>query len=576
MTDEELAEIVGNLRALGSDVAEVEAKRAQTGLPRSVRETLSSFANTAGGVLILGLDESRGFFASGVADAAKTTADLGAMCSTEMEPPVRPLIRAHLFEGVTLVVAEIPEADPSLKPCYYKGAGATKGSYVRVGDGDRQLSAYEVQMLISSRGQPREDEQAVVGSSIDSLDPDAVRALAARLRQTRPYAFGDQSDEQVLRDIRALVVDASGAERASLAGLLTLGRYPQGSFPQLMLTFVHYPTEGGADDATGERFVDNVMVEGPIPVMVRETMAVIRRNMSRRAVVTGHGRSDVWEYPETALREAVVNALAHRDLSAPSLGTQVQVEMYPDRISIRNPGGLFGPVTLDTLGAEGISSSRNATLLKILEDVTVPGESRTVCENRGSGIRSMMAALRAAGMSAPRFVDRISSFTVEFPSHCLLGADAVEWIAGLGEQGLTDSQCMALALLRSGQVLDNGAYRAATGLDSRVATVELQDLVTRGLVEQTGTRRWARYRSAATPADRTSVDRPSAWGDRRGRILDALGGKTLSRAELSSATGLSDQTVLHWLRILRGEGVVEIVGPPRSRNARYRRTGRRV
>lgn len=80
-----------------------------------------------------------------------------------------------------------------------------------------------------------------------------------------------------------------------------------------MITLVHYPTATGVQSIAGERFLDNVALEGPIPVMARDTLNAIRRNMSRRAVIAGVGRQDIWEYPETALREAVVNALVHRD-----------------------------------------------------------------------------------------------------------------------------------------------------------------------------------------------------------------------------------------------------------------------
>lgn len=134
-----------------------------------------------------------------------------------------------------------------------------------------------------------------------------------------------------------------------------------------MLTFVHYPTVDGPDPG-GRRFIDNVLLEGPIPVMARDGIAVLLRNMSRRSVVAGVGREDTWEYPEPALREAIVNALVHRDLSPTSRGAQVQIEMYPNRLVVRNPGGLFGPVSVDILGEEGISAAQNATLLQILED----------------------------------------------------------------------------------------------------------------------------------------------------------------------------------------------------------------
>lgn len=311
-------------------------------------------------------------------------------------------------------------------------------------------------------------------------------------------------------------------------------------------------------------------LEGSIPVMARDTLAVIRRNMSRRAVIADAGRQDVWEYPETALREAVVNALVHRDLSSTARGTQIQVEMYPDRLVIKNPGGLFGPVTIDNLGEEGISSARNATLIKLLEDVPLPGETRTVCENRGSGIRSMLDSLLRAGMSPPQFADRISSFTVTFPNHTLLSEETVRWIAALGEHGLTDSQCVALAMLREEEALDNRAYRTATGVDSRIATAELQDLVARELVTQTGTRRWAQYRLSPRLSARAGST-PRA--DRRPALLAALANETLSRGELAARTGLSDQTVRRWLTIMRQEGSVELSGnSPRSTNARYRRS----
>jgi ATP-dependent DNA helicase RecG len=90
-----------------------------------------------------------------------------------------------------VVIAEIPELDPAQRPCFYAGAGMTKGSFVRVSDGDRRLSAYEVQVMLSSRGQPRDDEQAVPGTAFGDLVPASVDALVARLRTSRPYAFKD-------------------------------------------------------------------------------------------------------------------------------------------------------------------------------------------------------------------------------------------------------------------------------------------------------------------------------------------------------------------------------------------------
>ncbi len=573
MTEDELAEVLQALRSFGTDVANVEAKRARDTLPRSVRETLSSFSNTAGGILLLGVDEEHGFAASGVVDPKRTADALASLASAEMEPPIRPLITMHRFEGAVLVVAEVPELPASQKPCFYRGAGMTKGSFVRVGDSDRLLSPYEVQLLCASRGQPRDDEEAVPGTTVESLDPQSLERFCRRLRATRP-SFAELDLRSILRRSRVLVPDGAGSECVSVAGILSLGSYPQEHFPQLNLTFVHHPTATGASLATGERFLDNVTIDGGITSIVHTTLAVLRRNMSRRAIVAGAGRSDAWEYPEPALREAIVNALVHRDLSAAARGTQVQIDMYPDRLRLINPGGLFGPVTLERLGEEGVTSSRNALLMRLLEDVPLAGEDQAVCENRGSGIRTMIHALRAAGMALPLFENRIATFELTFPNHALLSDSTVGWIAALNQPSLTASQVTALALLRDEEVLDNSRYRAATGVDSRVATTELQDLVARELVVQVGQRRWAKYVLKPAAASVAQLDHPSTRrppADRRREILEALGDGTLSRAEIVHRSGLTDQTVLHWLRILRREGRVRLTtGTAHSTHARYR------
>lgn len=179
MTPDELTEYVRQLRATGTDDADVEAKAARTSLPKSVRDTLSAFSNTRGGVIILGVAEEEAFRATGVEDPGKVAADLAALASNNMEPPLRPLIEVHEFEGVKLVTAEVPALDDSLRPCFYKGAGMARGSFVRVNDGDYQLSSYEVQMMLSGRGQPTEDMQVIADCSPSDLDPGLVRAYIA-------------------------------------------------------------------------------------------------------------------------------------------------------------------------------------------------------------------------------------------------------------------------------------------------------------------------------------------------------------------------------------------------------------
>ncbi|MBM9466611.1 ATP-binding protein [Nakamurella leprariae] len=570
MEQAEAAALVEYLRAFGSEDASIEAKTASTTLPTSVLETLSAFANSpGGGTLVLGVDQGAGFAVTGVGDVAKLQHDLASQARDSLSPPLRPAIHMHTVDGANIIVADVSELPRSQKPCYITSKGIQKGSYVRVADGDRHLTTEEVNQVIAERGQPLFDHELVDTATIEDLDPNAVSGLLSRVRERNPRVFGREDSSTILRMLNVLKADAGGELRPTIGGLLSLGRYPQQFFPQLCLTFVHYPTTSG--EPTGAtRFLDNVRIDGSIPAIAAEALAVVQRNMSRRAMVDASGRQDVWEYPPEALREALVNALVHRDLSPGTRGTQVQVEMFPDQLRILNPGGLFGAVDIGRLGDEGVSSSRNGLLLRLLEDTYAPGTTRTVCENRGSGIRTMRAEFSRAGMRPPEFTDRVTSFRVVMPNHTLFDDETVKWLGSIGIDGLKDTQRTALAILRTGQVMDNARYRVATGLlDSRAATAELQDLVARELVEQTGTRGGARYSLSDYARTIDAGEGRRVRPNRRKQILELIALRTeLSKTEVSSLLNLNPKTAEHWLGRLKREGAIVAVGTG-PRNTRY-------
>jgi ATP-dependent DNA helicase RecG len=576
MDAEQITGLIQALTLFGTEGQGVEAKRAAARLPESVTESMSAFANTpGGGVILLGVDEASGFAVTGVADPAKIQADLASLARDRLTPPLLPAMGVVAIDGLPVVWVEVTELARDQKPCYVTTKGMNRGSFVRVGEGDRRLTAEEVQQMVADRGQPRFDHEVVSEADLADLDPRGLRAVLDRVRTANPRLFSAEDDETVLTMLGVIRPDEGRQLRPTIAGLLALGRYPQQFFPQLCLTFVHYPTTTGESAHTSVRFLDNVRVDGPIPVIVREALAVIQRNMSRRALINASGRQDVWEYPPEALREAIVNALVHRDLSPGSRGTQVQVEMFPDRLRVLNPGGLYGAVDITRLGDEGVSSSRNGLLLKILEDVPVPDGTRTVCENRGSGIRTMRSELVRAGMGPPLFQDRVTSFEVVMPNHTLFDDATVRWLGAVGAE-LKDSQRTALALMHHGEVLDNARYRAATGTsDSRLATSELQDLVARELVDQVGTRGGARYvLSEFARAIGTTGTPRRVRPNRRRQILDLirLHGH-LSKPEVSAMLNINVKTAEHWLGVLRKEGRIEFTEPGRrTRNARYRLT----
>src|SRR5262249_19846393 len=189
-------------------------------------------------------------------------------------------------------------------------------------------------------------------------------------RGSRPGAgYLEGPRDEVLTRLHVCALDGETL-RPTLAGLLMFGKYPQEFFPQLRLTFVQFygttedePTPGGA------RFLDNRSFEGPIVTLVPAAEQYVMAAMRKSSLIEGPLRRDIPEYPQVALREAIANAVAHRDYSSYVRGTPIDVKMFADRLEVLSPGGLFGNVTLDSIEEE--HSTHNARLMRMMEDLHI-------------------------------------------------------------------------------------------------------------------------------------------------------------------------------------------------------------
>lgn len=416
----DLAASIARMRLFGTDIQNIEVKSAARELPKSIVETISAFANGSGGTIICGVSEKGGFLPVDGFDVKRTVDALANLCSEKLEPPVRADIQIESLEGSLVVVAHIPEVPPYLKPCYVKACTPYDGSFIRTGDGDRRLGRYEVDRILENRHQPQWDREVVEDADAADLDPQLLRGLLDRERANSPYVFATLTDEEAMLSLGVLSRsnEIEGAYRPTLAGLMALGRHPQQFFPRLNVSFAVIPGVSKEDlSPSGMRFLDSRTIIGPIPVMISEAMATLRRNMRVASYIKGAVRIDVPDYPEVAVREALANALMHRDYSPEGRGTQVQVNMYADRIEISNPGGLFGAVTVDRLGEFDVSASRNQTLARLLESTPFPAgyaERGFVVENKGTGFFQIKRSLAEAQMEPPEAKDTISMFYLTF------------------------------------------------------------------------------------------------------------------------------------------------------------------
>lgn len=403
MDAQELETLVDELRVIGTDQQRVEIK---SGVGKDIRDTLSAFSNGSGGTIIIGLSEADGFTAVEGFDASRARDQVVGRCN-ELTPAVRPLTRITPFEDAAVVIVEIPELEPRFKPCYVTDQGLYNGSYVRSGDGDHRLNRYEIDRLLEEHTQPRWDEEAIGEAGLDDLDAEALDGYMRKQRESRPktFAHGDTIACERLRITR------NGAP--TLAALLAMGEYPQEFFPRLTVSFAVFPGTDRGDVTEGVRLLDSATFTGPIPEVVESAVEAVRRNMRTAGLIGETFRTELPDYPLVAVREAVVNALMHRDYSPAARGAQVQVSMFVDRLEISNPGGLYGAVTVHTLGKAGMSTSRNQRLSTLLESTTYP-QGGAVAENRGSGIPAITKALSDALMPPAEIRNSTTSFTIVF------------------------------------------------------------------------------------------------------------------------------------------------------------------
>lgn len=379
----------------------LEVKSAHQGCPERLYDTFSAFSNQDdGGVIVFGLDERQDFRKVGVYDAQdlqKKVMEVGE----EMTPIVRPVLSVCEEDGMLFVTAEIPPLDIVDRPCFKTARGRLKGAFIRVGDADKPMTEYEVYSYEAFKRKSRDDLRPVEGASFDALDPALLEQYLLRRKLDRP----NFSKEPVERLYELTGVTRNG--ELTLAAVLLFCPYPQAYYPQLSIIATRVPgTEMGQLDERGQRFLDSKRIEGTLPEMLDGAVSFLRNNMrtSMRIDPTTGKRVDATEYPLDAVREAVLNALIHRDYSVYTENMPIQLTMFSDRLEIKNPGGLYGRMTLDQLGKIQ-PDTRNPFLVTAMEAL---GQA----ENRYSGIPRIRHAMEDAGLPAPVFQDSRGEFCV--------------------------------------------------------------------------------------------------------------------------------------------------------------------
>lgn len=507
-TCDEVAATISRMRTLRSELPDVEVKEGRNGLPQRIYEALSALANRrGGGLLIFGLEDTT-FRPVGGIDVAKLQSDLASLVDQRMSYPTRLEFHACDVDGAVVLAVRVPEAPPPHKPIYYRNKGLIGGSWLRVGNSNHVLSDAEVRAILRSSDRDDTDIGPIEGARLDDLSPSLVRQYRQVLEARSPQSsLLSLPDTELLLAVRAATRDRDTVV-PTLAGVLFFTEDPTRWIPGAFVSFLQFAgTEiaGGSNDDVV--YLDNARFAGPLPAVLDDVRRRVLARIRRRALLDGLFRREIPEYPDWAWREAIVNAVAHRDYAI--AGAHVQVRLFADRLEVQSPGGLFGSVSESTI--EHDQSTRNHAVVRLLED-------HGLVEQRGIGIDRIIRSMLEAGLERPIFRDSLTSFLVVLRNHTMMDEEAYQWLATFSDRPLNDRQRVALVYAwRTGSIA-NRDYQRLHNVSNVTATRELRQLVDAALVDRHGTRGSAFYTLVRIPSRRRR--RGTVIGPTERRILE--------------------------------------------------------
>lgn len=559
MTPNELEQTVARLRRQGNDDALVEVKASASSLPSDIWESVCAFGNTNGGTIILGLSENDNFkpvesfalervrdqFVSGF-EGGKQREKLGNAPQYELQ--------RMDFEGAQVLVIEISEVEARFKPCYLHSRGISNGAYKRVDDKDMRLSVTEIYEMQHALEVSQADRNVVDDASERDLDSGLVDSLLASEKEKGSKAIRGIEDRRT-QLFRLNVVDSQGAPR--LAGVLALGQYPQQFYPKLVVDVAAHP---GIDksDPDGPRFVDRVICEGPLREVIDDGTAAVARNLRTLSFVEGTQRHDVLEIPREVFREAIANAVIHREYGSLFIGQSVSVDVFSDRVEITNPGGLWGGKTLDNI-ADGQSRCRNSTLMKLMSSMQLRDGSGAPAEGQGGGIRLMIREMRTRALDEPRFEAGVDYFKVVLNRGGAELSDNRAWFHQVSGRSLERIEEAVLVEARRNSTVSVKQLHEQLGYDSDDLRAALGRLCDDGVLVQ-------------RDIDTFSLgpeEGPAAMTAREAILQHLSTEEAVSLREISETTGKALGTLRAEAAQLVREGLIEPTASTTSRNRKY-------
>ena len=455
MTSGEFWQLFGRREHAGLDF--------KRGVSRGLLDAIPAMAMTDGGVIVHGIDDDRRMVGC---PFSQKTQDRITGFANECDVEVR--IRKISVDGVELTVTVVPAIHGRI-------VTTPNGRLLRrVGGDSLPLRGDAMRRFVVARSEHPAEEQPLKRFDAEGFDLDLVnRVLDAAGRPS-------VSRSGLLRALMDLGVarrsDESGEPQVLWAAAVLFAENPAEHIPGATVQFVR--RIGVGPDPGPSSYHDEV--KAPLPDLVQRCLRMIVEHTESFEAVVGVKRETIPEYPQEVLREAIVNALAHRDYNL--VGATVDITVWDDRVEITSPGPLPGYITLENMRTEHYS--RNRRLMSVLKTMGL-------VEEYGEGVERMVQAMESRLLEPPVFDATPDSVTVTFFNRALISAEDQIWLRMLDDYPMTVEERRVLVVVRrKGSITPRHLRTLLPDVD---ASAVLAGAMLKGLLNRVGVRGGARY-----------------------------------------------------------------------------------
>ena len=456
-----MRELVNLLKEGESETVEFKPSLSQTD---KILECVSAFSNTKGGILVIGVRDTGEVI--GVDIGKRTLESLATRIKQNTDPAIYPSISVDNVEGKIIIVIEVEESKS--KPVF-----AFDKVYKRVGKSNQRVSSDELRKMALEGRRIYWDEEVCEGANLEDIEEDKVRWYLERREEIRKVKKPEKMDIGTLLLNIGAAKKVNGELRPTNAGILFFGKNPQRFVLQSQLRSARF-----AGKTLTRDFLDRLDCTGALWEMIEASEDFIRKNIRLFGFRTDYSfqRIDKLEYPIKAIREAIINALIHRNYFEPA---DTRVAIFDDRIEIISPGPFPEGVTPEKPKHVPV----NPVLCQLMYDVGF-------IEKYGSGIYMINELCEDWGISRPEYELSEVETKVIFRS----GGKAIV-ISEIEKTGveLNERQRKALHYVLEKGFITNRAYQELNDVGKKTAYLELSVLMEKGLLTSTGKGRSIKY-----------------------------------------------------------------------------------